>query len=324
MVGFASTGNRPIYGRSAAGLRFTIYAIFSVVLMYLDQRQQWSARMRYGLQAAAYPVQLVAASPLRAWHWLQDASATRSDLRTENAQLKSSQQSMQMALLRLQALEAENLQLRGLRAAMPPLVRKSQLAEVISIDTTLLRQRLIINKGARDGVVLNQVALDGNGILGQVASVGPWSAEIILLTDPEHAMPVQVTRNQLRSVAVGSGRVSQLILPYLAVNSDVKSGDLLVSSGLGGVFPAGMPVARVVGVSRAANQLLAQITATPIAQADRVREVMLIEIDPANPAAPVKDPQLLAPATAVVATPATATTTRTNTARTAPPVSRTP
>ncbi len=306
VAGFASTGNRPIYGRSAAGLRFTIYAIFSVVLMYLDQREQWSARMRYGLQAAAYPVQLVAASPSRAWSWLKDATATRGDLQTENQQLKSSQHAMQLALLRLQALEAENLQLRGLRAALPPLVRKSLLAEVINVETTLLRQRLLINKGARDGVVLNQVAMDGNGILGQVASLGPWSAEIILLTDPEHAMPVQVTRNQLRSVAVGSGQATQLILPYLAVNADVKSGDVLVSSGLGGVFPAGMPVARVVGVSRAANQLLAQVTATPIAQPDRVREVMLIEINPANPAAPVKDPQLLAPDTAAVAT-ATAT-----------------
>ncbi len=295
MTGFASTGNRPIYGRSAAGLRFTIYAIIALVLMYFDQRQQWSPRLRYGLQATAYPVQVVAASPSRAWHWLQDVFTTSSDLRIENQRLKANQQVLQIAQLRMQALEAENQQLRGLKAALPPLIRKSLLAEVISIDTTLLRQRLIINKGARDGVLLNQVAINGDGILGQVSSVGPWSAEIILLTDPEHALPVQITRNQLRSVAVGSGNVGQLLLPYLAVNADVKAGDLLVSSGLGGVFPAGLPVARVVGVSKAPNQLLAQITAAPIAHPDRVRELLLIEINAANPAAPVTDPKLLAP-----------------------------
>jgi rod shape-determining protein MreC len=298
VAGFASTGNRPIYGRSAAGLRFTIFAIISVVLMYLDQRQQWSARLRYGLQAAAYPVQLIAASPARGWRWLSDAAATRDSLRAENLQLRTNQQTLQLSQLRLQALEAENLQLRGLKSALPQLVRKSLLAEVISVETTLVRQRLIINKGTRDGVFLNQVALDATGILGQVASVGPWSAEIILLTDPEHALPVQVTRNQLRSVAVGSGRVDQVLLPFLAVNADVKSGDMLISSGLGGVFPAGLPVAKVIGVSRAPNQLLAQITAAPTSQADRVREVLLVEFDAANAATPVTDPQLLNPGAA--------------------------
>jgi rod shape-determining protein MreC len=295
VAGFASTGNRPIYGRSAAGLRFTIYAIIALVLMYFDQRQQWSPRLRYGLQAAAYPVQVAASSPSRVWHWLRDATTSRRELRIENEQLKSSQQTLQIAQLRLQALEAENQQLRGLKAAVPALISKSLLAEVISVDTTLLRQRLIINKGARDGVQLNQVALDGNGILGQVSSLGPWSAEIILVTDPEHALPVQFTRNQLRSVAVGSGRVDQLLLPYLAANADVKAGDLLVSSGLGGVFPAGLPVARVVGVGKAPNQLLAQITATPVAHADRAREVVLIYMNTGNSAAPVTDPLILAP-----------------------------
>ena len=96
---------------------------------------------------------------------------------------------------------------------------------------------MVINSGARDGVMLNQAVVDGNGVLGQVARVGPWSAEVILVTDPEHAIPVQVTRNSLRSIAVGSGNSGELLLPYLAVNSDVKSGDLLVSSGLGRRVP---------------------------------------------------------------------------------------
>ena len=116
--------------------------------------------------------------------------------------------------------------------------------------------------------------------------VGPWSAEVILITDPEHALPVLITRNGLRTIAVGSGNAHELLLSYLAVNSDVKRGDLLVSSGLGGVYPAGFPVGRVTGVSRESSELVAQVQAEPSGLIDRAREVMLIEFDAANPAAP--------------------------------------
>jgi rod shape-determining protein MreC len=150
----------------------------------------------------------------------------------------------------------------------------------------------VINKGTRDGVVVNQAVVDGNGILGQVARVGPWSAEVILVTDPEHAIPVEITRNSLRSIAVGSGNSGDLLLPYLAINSDVKSGDRLVSSGLGGVFPAGLPVARITGVRRESNQLLAQVRAQPLANVERDREVILLEFEPSHPAAPALNPPI--------------------------------
>jgi rod shape-determining protein MreC len=156
----------------------------------------------------------------------------------------------------------------------------------------------VINKGDRDGVFVNEAVVDANGILGQVARIGPWSAEVILATDPEHAIPVAVTRNSLRSIAVGAGLSGELVLPYLAVNSDVKSGDLLVSSGLGGVFPAGLPVARITGVRREANQLLAQVRAQPLASVERDREVILLQFEPAHPAAPAPDPPI-APAPVV-------------------------
>jgi rod shape-determining protein MreC len=199
--------------------------------------------------------------------------------------------------MRVDALEQENAELRGLRAALPPpLMRHAILAEIISVETNPLRQRIVINKGARDGVSLNQAVVDGNGVLGQVARLGPWSAEIILVTDPEHAIPVQVTRNSLRSIAVGSGNSGELLLPYLAVNSDVKSGDLLVTSGLGGVFPAGLPVARISGVRRGdSTQLLAQVRAQPLASIDTDREVMLLEFEPAHPDAPAPNPPIAAP-----------------------------
>ena len=183
-------------------------------------------------------------------------------------------------------MQQENAELRELHAALPPLTKKWLLAEVVSVETDPLRQRLLINKGGNDGVHLNQPVIDASGILGQVARVGPWSAEIILITDPEHALPVQIERNGLRTIAVGSGNASQLVLPYLAVNSDVKRGDLLQSSGLGGVFPAGYPVGRVIGVRRESKQLLAQVEAEPLARVDRAREVMLVDFEPTHPAAP--------------------------------------
>jgi rod shape-determining protein MreC len=309
VAGFGTSVGRPIYGRGPSpGLRFTVYALLSLTLMYLDQRAGWSERIRYGLEAAAYPVQVAVNSPAAAWHWLTDSFLTRGTLRNQNRQLHDQVQALQLALLRFQALEQENAQLRNLHQALPPLVKKWLVAEVIGVDSGTLRQRLIINKGARQGVHLNQPVIDGTGILGQVAHVGPWSAEVILITDPEHAIPVQVTRNGLRTIAVGSGNADELLLSYLAANSDVKSGDLLVSSGLGGVFPAGMPVGRITGVRRAANQLLAQVRAEPQAGTDRAREVMLVDFEAAHPAAPPAAQALeaaSAEAPASVANPAT-------------------
>jgi len=306
VAGFGTSIGRPIYGRGPSpGLRFTVYAILSLTLMHFDQQSHWSERIRYGLEAAAYPVQVAVNSPLAAWHWMTDSFSTRSTLRTENKQLHTQLQVLQLAMLRQQALEQENAQLRELQAGLPPLIKKWLVAEVIGVDSGMLRQRLIINKGLHQGVQLNEPVVDSSGILGQVAHIGPWSSEVILITDPEHAIPVQVARNGLRTIAVGSGNTDELLLPYLAANSDVKSGDLLTSSGLGGVFPAGYPVGHITGVRREANQLLAQVRAAPQAKVDRTREVMLIEFDPANPAAPPA-PEALTDASSPVPAPTTA------------------
>lgn len=287
MTGFGTSIGRPIYGRGPSpGLRFTVYAFLSLTLMNLDQRAHWSERIRYGLDTVAYPVQVAVNSPLVAWHWLTDSFSTRSMLRADNQRLHDQVLALQVSQLRQQALEQENAQLRELHARMPPLVKKWLVAEVIGIDSGTLRQRLIINRGAREGVQINQPVVDGAGIVGQVAHAGPWSAEVILITDPEHAIPVQVQRNGLRTIAVGSGNADELLLPYLAVNSDIRSGDVLLSSGLGGVFPAGYPVGHISGVHREANQLLAQVRAAPEARLDRARELLLVEFDTANPAAP--------------------------------------
>jgi rod shape-determining protein MreC len=293
MAVFDTDVDRPLYGRGpSAGLRFTVYATVSILLMYYDQHGHLAQRLRFGLNAAAYPVQVAVSSPGTFWTWLTQSVQSRDELRTENQQLRARVAGLELSVIRQAALEQENTELRALRASLPPLIKHWQLAEIISVETNPLRQRVVINKGTRDGVVVSQAVVDGNGVLGQVERVGPWSAEVILVTDPEHAIPVEVTRNSLRSIAVGSGNTGELLLPYLAVNSDVKSGDTLVSSGLGGVFPAGLPVARITGVRRENNQVLAQVRAQPVATVERDREVILLDFEPSHPAAPAANPPI--------------------------------
>lgn len=305
MAAFGTEVDRPLYGRGPSpGLRFTVFAVLSVVLMYYDQHGHWEQRLRYALEAAAYPVQVAVNSPSALWRSLNAELQGRAVLRAENARLRARQRELELRLMREAGLEQENAELRQLHAALPPvLIRRAILAEIISVETDPLRERIVVNKGGRDGVTLNQAVVDGDGILGQVARLGPWSAEVILITDPEHAIPVQITRNSLRSIAVGAGASGELLLPYLAINSDVRSGDLLVSSGLGGVFPAGLPVGRIIGVRRESSQLLAQVRAAPLAHVERDREVMLLQFEPSHPDAPAPNPPIAPPPAPAVKAP---------------------
>ena len=278
--------NRPSSRDSAPGPRFVVFAILSIVCMYYDQRDSWISSLRYYLQGAVYPIQRLVASPQVLWHWGSELVETREALRAENAALKRQERELSITALRFAALEHENAQLRALSQAMPPLVTRTQVAEVVSVQLNPLKQRLLVNKGGRDGAYTGQTVLDARGLLGQLVRVGPWSAEVILITAPEHAGPVQVGRNGLRSLAVGAGNSGELLLPYLPVNSDVKPGDLLVTSGLGGIFPAGYPVAVVTGIKRDPVLLLAQVRARPLATLERDHEVMVVWFDPKHSAAP--------------------------------------
>jgi len=188
--------------------------------------------------------------------------------------------------MRYEALAHENGELRGLREALPQVADRWLPAEIINIQLSSLRQRLLINRGVSNGVFKGQAVLDDRGLIGQTTHVGPWSAEVILITDPEHAVPVRVDRTGLRTIAVGGGDGSSLALPYLPANADIRSGDLLVTSGLGGVFPEGYPVARVTEVHREAVQPLAQVRALSLSHINSDTEVMLVWFRQGHPASP--------------------------------------
>jgi rod shape-determining protein MreC len=281
------SGSRIGGGRGPSfGFRFFCYALLAVVLMFYDQRGGWLDTARYGLQAAIYPLQLAVNSPSAAWVWLQESFATRESLQKEVDALRGQLREQQLITLRQSALQEENATLRHLSGVMPEVIEKRLVGEVINVETSTLRQRLLVNRGGNSGVYRSQPVVTGDGVIGQVFRTGPFSSEIILITDAEHALPVQVLRSGVRTIALGTGRSTALDLPYVPQNKDVKVGDVLVTSGLGQVFPYGIPVGRVTKVTRDPAEPLAQIVAVPLANIESDREVLFIWGRPNHPAAP--------------------------------------
>ena len=272
-----SSDTRPIIGRGPplwAGLFFL--TIVSIVVMVLDHQGRYLDKAREWMGVAVNPIYAVVQAPFSLWNWLTGSFADRERLRGENAQLSEELRVARVKLLQFESLNEENRRLRAIRAASEGLAERTLIAEIIHVDVDPYRHRLRINKGTADGVYKNQPILDAFGIVGQVVQVDRYTATIILISDTQHAIPVQVNRNGIRSIAVGTGDVGKLQLPYLTVESDVKPGDLLVSSGLDGIFPAGYPVATVTKIERNPTETFALVEAKPLAQLDRDREVLLL------------------------------------------------
>ena len=277
--------SRPIIGRGPPlGATFLTLAIVSIALMVADQRYPQIGRVRGWLTAAAYPVQVAVDLPFRAWDWLTGSFADRSRLRQENLELTARLRLANLQLQRFAALEDENRRLRDMRENSAGVAERALVASILNVDLDPFRHRVLLDKGASDGVFKGQAVLDAEGIFGQVSKVNAQTAEAILISDAEHAIPVQSNRNGLRTIAVGTGDAGRLSLPFVTIEADLKPGDLLLSTGMGGVFPPGYPVAEVTRVERAATATFALVEARPTAQLDRDREVLLVWFKP--PVAP--------------------------------------
>jgi rod shape-determining protein MreC len=232
--------------------------------------------VRQALSVVVYPVRVVVDLPFRTWATLGDTFAERDALIAENRQFRRERLETESRLQRLAALEAENARLRELLDSTERIGNRALVAEILAVDLDPYRQRFDLNRGLVDGVFVGQALIDAQGVVGQVVRVGPLTSEAVLITDADHAVPVSVNRNGLRTIAVGTGDSRRLRLPYLTNNADITAGDLLISSGLGGVFPPGYPVGRVLDVRLRPDQSFAEIIAEPMSALDRDREVLLV------------------------------------------------
>jgi rod shape-determining protein MreC len=304
MVAFRSTDTS---GRtSGLLLRCVLYCLLALGLIIVDKRYDHLGKIRRALSFVAYPVQLAVASPFEGWHWFRESVSTRDTLRADKARLEADLRVAQFRLQRYEALEAESQRLRALRENTAGVADRFIIGDIMDVDLDAFRERVLVDKGASQGVFVGQAVLDSGGVFGQVARIEQYTSEVILISDPAHAIPVQINRTGLRTVAVGTGDTSRLKLPYLPTSADVQVGDLLVTSGLGGGFPVGYPVGTVARVRRDPAQSLAEVDVRPAAALDRSRELMFVWLKPAPvpPASEAAKPAPTPPAKPAPAPPA--------------------
>lgn len=260
----------------ALGVRLLILLFLSIVLMVLDHRQNHLGAVRKAISVAVYPIQLVVDAPFRLWDWIREGTRSRNQLQLELSHLQAERLITKAQLQQLSALKAENARLRDLLEARSRVRDDIRVAGIMAVDANPYRHNIVIDIGEREGAYDGQAIIDAVGVIGQVIETGMTTSQAMLISDPSHSLPVEVNRNGLRTIANGTGEIDRLDLPFITNNADIQPGDLLVTSGLGGAFPAGYPVAIVETVNRIPQEPFADVTATPTASLDQVREVMLI------------------------------------------------
>lgn len=244
--------------------------------MAIDHRMHYLDSVRTGLSLIVSPIQYLVSVPTTASGWLGDSLKSRESLFEENEQLHTKNKFLQAQMQQFVSLEIENMRLRHLLGASRRLSDRVLTAELLSVDLDPFSHQVMINKGSRHEVYQGQPILDVEGVYGQVVHVTPLSSTVVLLSDPGHALPVQLNRSGMRAIAQGTGSVDQLNLLHVPNNADIIVGDILVTSGLGGVFPSGYPVAEVTQVKPDSRQPFATVEAKPLALLDRSREVLLV------------------------------------------------
>ena len=261
----------------ALGFRAIVLILASILIMFADSRADHLSAVRTAIGAAVYPLRVIVDAPTRLFSWAEDTTISRDDLERENRRLRSERLLIDAELQQVTALEAENARLRELLGARQRITSEIRVAEIMAVDANPYRHTLVIDVGTSGGVYDGQALIDADGVVGQVIEPGLKTSQAVLISDPGHAIPVLVNRNGLRTIAFGTGEIAELDIPYLPNNADIETGDLLVTSGLGGKFPPGYPVAVVASVTRIPQEPFADVKATPSAVLNQVREIMLVE-----------------------------------------------
>ncbi|MCY7354516.1 MAG: rod shape-determining protein MreC [Lysobacter sp.] len=274
-------------GDVAGTLRLLAFLALAITLMVLDHRGGWLSQIRDRAELLVQPVWWVAGLPGRIGDSVRDNAATRATLADDNRKLRNALLVGGARLARLQAAAAENARLRGLLGAAQRGRLDVQLAPILNIDLDPTRQRLILGAGQRDGVNVGQTVIDAGGVLGQIIDVKPLTSTVLLLTDPDHAIPVAIMRSGVRLVVYGRG--DRLVLTNIPLSSDIKVGDSLVTSGIGGRFPAGFPVGTITALRPDDSRAFLVGELRPAGRLDRGNEVLLLRV--------VMEPMTSAPVT---------------------------
>lgn len=268
--------------------RLVFFVVLSLLLMFIDARYRYLESARSSLSMLVSPVQQLATMPGKLLHQAGEFFVTQRGLVDENNKLRQQHGNDAALLSQLQSLQQENRQLRNLLALPQRSEFSAQPVEILYAERDIFKRKLLVNKGADAQVKIGQVVMDDTGIVGQITRVYPWISEITLITEKDHAVPVQIVRNGLRTIVFGAGDTSQLSLRYMPVSSDIQNGDVLVTSGIDGVYPPGIPVAKVVKIERDAAYPFARISCLPLAGVDRNRQLLILSD---LPPLPVKPPE---------------------------------
>jgi rod shape-determining protein MreC len=278
---FFKTGPTPL-------ARLLIFSALSLAFLIADVRFNYLVSLRQVAAVILYPLQRIAASPAGIVQRIGDFFVTHGSLRSDNARLTRENFQQGALLQQLKALEAENAQLRSLLAARDRLPIKLTTAEVLYAARDPFSRKVIVDRGSQHDVLPGQPVVDNRGVVGQVTRVYPWLAEVTLVTDKGQFVPVQNVRNGLRSVLGGTGSDGTLELRFVPLQADYQDGDELVTSGIDGVYPPGLPVARVTAIERSVEQIFARITCVPLGGVAHYNQLLIVNGTPSLPPRPVE------------------------------------
>jgi len=265
--------------KQSLSLRAVMFGVLAIFLMLTDYRSDYLQTVRTYLLTLVYPIQYAVDLPLKVGQWLSTSVNSRQHLLAINAKLSQENLLLRGILQKFEDLKSENKRLRNLLGSAKNSKEQVQIAEILAVNLEHSKRNILINKGQRDGVFTNQPVIDAQGVMGQVIKVGLFSSVVMLITDSDHELPVEIVRTTWRTVAKGMGTVNRLSLLYLSntdLNAGVKVGDLIVTSGFGQKFPRGYPVGTIIEVNPDIGKPYAQVQALPRASLEHNREVLLV------------------------------------------------
>jgi rod shape-determining protein MreC len=278
---------QPFFNRGPTPFaRFLLFALLALTLIVADSRFSYLTFVQQAVAVVLYPLQRVALAPAALTDRMSGFFVTQAQLTARNNTLEQQNLVNAAALLRLEALEQENARLRGLLDTRQAQAQSAVYAEILYAHRDPFTRRVIISKGLTDSIGQGQPVVDAAGLVGQVTRVYPWASQVTLITDKDMTVPVQVVRSGVRGVLFGTGSDGALELRFMPFSADIQTGDRLVTSGIDGTYPAGLPVATVQEVERNAAFMFARIVAQPTAGVNRHRQVLVLTAASAHPENP--------------------------------------